>query len=269
MMVWKLKANDTEEEDDDDQASNENGPETINTDRPDFSNSPTTVGRGRIQLETGYTFTYDRNASRQVYNHSVPEALLRIGMFNDWFEWRFQDNFDYQRTRSQGVSTIDRGGEDFLAGFKVTFAEQAGCLPKTGLIVEINFPTGSAAFGSRDVEPTITFAYNWEIIEDLLSLTGNSIIGRREDDDDIGAYFQVAQSFSMELDWTERLSSFSEFFIIAPHSSTSPTVVPTYNYQAGFLYLVTNNFQLDIRAGLGLNDPADDFFTGAGVSYRY
>jgi hypothetical protein len=33
-------------------------------------------------------------------------------------------------------------------------------------------------------------------------------------------------------------------------------------------YLITNNIQWDLRAGVGLNQAADDFFTGTGISIR-
>jgi len=43
----------------------------------------------------------------------------------------------------------------------------------------------------------------------------------------------------------------------------------TANYfDGGFTYLVAENVQLDVFAGVGLSDDADDWFVGAGVSYR-
>ena len=37
----------------------------------------------------------------------------------------------------------------------------------------------------------------------------------------------------------------------------------------GFTYLITNNFQVDIRVGMGLNDKADDLITGVGFAWRF
>jgi hypothetical protein len=37
----------------------------------------------------------------------------------------------------------------------------------------------------------------------------------------------------------------------------------------GFTVLVGDKVQWDIRAGVGLNEAADDFFTGTGLSVRY
>jgi len=37
----------------------------------------------------------------------------------------------------------------------------------------------------------------------------------------------------------------------------------------GFTYLITNNLQIDWRAGFGVNEEAEDFFTGVGLSWRF
>jgi hypothetical protein len=45
---------------------------------------------------------------------------------------------------------------------------------------------------------------------------------------------------------------------------------PTENYfNGGFTYLINDDLQWDIRAGVGLNSGADDFFAGSGISFRY
>ncbi len=37
----------------------------------------------------------------------------------------------------------------------------------------------------------------------------------------------------------------------------------------GFTYLVRDTLQLDVAAGVGLSDEADDWFVGIGVSARF
>ena len=42
------------------------------------------------------------------------------------------------------------------------------------------------------------------------------------------------------------------------------------NYlNGGFTVLINNDIQWDIRAGVGLDEAADDFFAGSGISLRY
>src|SRR5262245_57168714 len=56
------------------------------------------VGKGRVMLEGGYTFSGKGASTR---SHAVPEALLRIGVFADWFELRLGDTF-VREERSAG-----------------------------------------------------------------------------------------------------------------------------------------------------------------------
>jgi hypothetical protein len=60
---------------------------------------------------------------------------------------------------------------------------------------------------------------------------------------------------------------YNEVFGIFPNGAAETG--PEYYFDAGFTYLVNNNFQLDIRAGWGLNDRSDDFFTGIGGAVRF
>jgi hypothetical protein len=47
------------------------------------------------------------------------------------------------------------------------------------------------------------------------------------------------------------------------------TEVTEHYFNGGFIYRVTNNFQLDIRAGTGLSEQATDFFCGLGSVVRF
>src|SRR5215207_9327340 len=77
--------------------------EPLVTDRPDFTESPATVGQGVVQLETGYTFTTDSAGGLRTTNHSFPESLWRIGMLADWLEFRIVWNYEVERTRAGGM----------------------------------------------------------------------------------------------------------------------------------------------------------------------
>jgi len=37
----------------------------------------------------------------------------------------------------------------------------------------------------------------------------------------------------------------------------------------GFIYFFTEDFEMDIRAGIGLNGQANDFLAGTGFAVRY
>jgi hypothetical protein len=81
----------------------------LDADRPHFPEATTTVGKGRAILESGYTFTQKGDS---FLSHSGPEALLRVGMFADWFEFRIGQNFLHQRQTAAGVTTTASGAQD-------------------------------------------------------------------------------------------------------------------------------------------------------------
>ncbi|GIW95826.1 MAG: hypothetical protein KatS3mg110_3867 [Pirellulaceae bacterium] len=73
--------------------------EPIATDRPDFTEASSTVPRGRVQFETGYTFTYDVEDGVIHRAHTAPELLVRYG-FSDDIEFRLAWTYLWQNTKS-------------------------------------------------------------------------------------------------------------------------------------------------------------------------
>ena len=135
--------------------------DTITTDRPDFTEASTNVGKGRIQLESGYTFIRDRSNGSQVTSHSYPEVLLRIGMFADWFEFRIGQNFANE-SDSTAPSAIN-GGQDLYLGFRLALTEAKGVFPESALIVQTTVPTGHRDFTASEMLPGLNYLYSWEV----------------------------------------------------------------------------------------------------------
>ena len=54
--------------------------EPLATDRPDFTEASSVVGRGRVMLEGGYTFVHDSNNETRSDEYVLPEFLWRIGL---------------------------------------------------------------------------------------------------------------------------------------------------------------------------------------------
>jgi Putative MetA-pathway of phenol degradation len=116
--------------------------------------------------------------------------------------------------------------------------------------------------------PAMSYLYGWDVIPDRLTTAGSTVIGRALDETG-HFYVEMAQSLTAGYGLTEKLGAYTEWFAFFPAGSNDPAVGPEHYVNGGFVYLVTNNFQLDIRAGVGLNRHADNFFTGAGMAYRY
>jgi hypothetical protein len=240
--------------------------EPLEADRPDFTESPKTVGKGVVQLEMGYTFTSDSEDGSHTAKHSFPETLLRVGVLADWLEFRAEWNYEIDQTRVGGVTDTQSGADDLILGFKIALTQQQCCLPETGIILDLSLPTGGDAFTSGVVQPGVNYCFSWKLSEDW-SLSGSTAIGGAVDSITNDPHSQFSQSLSLGHTWTKKVDSFSEFYVLSPIGADTDR--PQDYFDAGFTLHTNNNVQWDIRAGVGLNEAADNFFAGAGLSLRY
>ncbi|HEV7280699.1 MAG TPA: transporter [Pirellulaceae bacterium] len=234
--------------------------EPLVTDRPDFTEAPTTVGRGVAQLEFGYTYAWDDEGGKSE-SHSFPETLLRVGILADWLEARIAWN---QAHATEGGTTFS-GSEDLYVGAKIGLTPQDGFFPEMGLIPQMTLPTGSDAFTAGEVLPGVNWVYGWDLSE-TISTGGSSQINRAIDD--VGEeYAEFAQSWTIGYSLTDRLGAFTEWFALFPSGATEAK--PEHYFDGGFTYLITDDIQWDVRAGMGVNEAAEDFFAGTGLSIRF
>ena len=240
--------------------------EPLVTDRPDFTEATVTVGRGVAQIEFGYTYTYNNDAGESVRSQSFGEPLLRYGILADWLEFRIALFPVEERTRTVGASNTNRGTEDLYTGFKIALTPQEGILPEMALIPQMNLPTGGNAFTSNSVEPGVNWVYGWEI-NDCISTAGSTQANRRIDGATGEAYLEMAQSWTIAYSLSDNLGAYTEWFVLIP--SGADTAKTQHFFNGGFTYLISNDVQFDIRAGVGLNDAADDYFVGTGLSIRF
>lgn len=240
--------------------------EPLASDRPDFTEASTTVGRGVAQVEMGYTYFEDREGGVSRREHSYPEMLWRIGMFAEWFEWRIAYNHATAFERvGAGPETEFSGSEDLYLGIKLALTPQEGILPEMAIMPQMTVPSGDPEFTADIVLPGLSWLYSWEVVEGF-GIGGSTQANRAVDD--LGeVYTEVAQSLTAAVDITEKLGGYVEWFVFAP--SGSDVAQTEHYFNGGFAYSVTNSLQLDVRAGMGLNDAAFDFFSGAGVVVRF
>ncbi len=161
-------------------------------------------------------------------------------------------------------------------GFKWQLLEgnkDAPWIPVTALITSIYAPTGGTSlFSSETVDPYINLIYAWSPTEKLTLGGSTGYLGRREHfaprparrSDSFERYHQSLVGF---YSLAERTTLFSEWYILMPTESASNR--PLNYMDAGLLYRLSPNMQLDVRIGLGLNGQPGELFTGAGFSVRF
>lgn len=239
--------------------------EPLESDRPDFTEASTTVGLRRVQIEMGYTYIRDSNNGTQSSAHSFPETLLRIGMFAEWFEARVAWNYGIHLNHSGIISNIFTGGDDLYLGAKIALTEQDGWKPEMAIVPQMNVPTGHEEFTDHEVTPGVNWLYGWDVTE-VVAVGASTQVNRAQDDAGV-FYAEFAQSLTINYTLTQKLGGYTEWFAFFPAGSV--VELPQHYFDGGFTYHVHNNLQFDIRAGVGLNDPADNFFAGIGSVVRF
>lgn len=243
----------------------EGGPnldEPLVTDRPDFTEASVTVGRGVVQVESGYAYFFDNDGTDQTIVQTYPESLFRIGMFADWFEARVA--YNYASEQINGLN--NSGSEDLYLGAKLALTGQAGILPEMAIVPQMTVPTGDDSLSADEVQPGVNFLYGWDV-NDFISTAGSTQFNRSLDEAVFDSYTEWAQSWTIGYSLTEKWAGYTEWFGFFPHSAASARTEHYFN--GGVTFLITDNIQWDIRAGMGLNDEADDYFVGTGLSFRF
>lgn len=239
----------------------------IATERPDFSFATTTVGKGRVVLETGYSYLHDDENGANTRLHSYPEALLRIGLFTEWFEVQFGQNvIDARRTLADGTTERASGAQDLLVGLKFGLSSEDKWIPESSLLVTCLVPTGSSSLTNEDLMPGLFYSYSWTLIEDKFFIAG-STGGTRLLESTGNRFYEFLQTAEGIVQFSEKLNGYGEVAGFMPAGSQE--VKPRYVFNSGLLYYPNENMQLDIYAGFGLNREAPDLFGGVGFSVRY
>lgn len=229
-------------------------PGPLVSDRPDFTESTSTVPPGRVQVEGGYTFTGGED-SRE---HTLPELLVRVGLGH-----RLE-----LRLAPSGLAHEDRAGTtgwtDAGVGFKARLTEGGPMGLAVSVIGQLSLPSGDAAFGGDAPEPEIKMLWSMDLGV-RVGLAGNFNLAFPESDAP-GRYVEPSVSFSVGLAVTDRLGAYLEVFAFMPlgaDAAASPFV------NAGLTYAITPDLQLDARVGVGLGGDAADVFAGVGFAVRF
>ncbi|MCG8583813.1 MAG: transporter [Pirellulales bacterium] len=239
--------------------------EPLVADRPDFTESSVTVGRGVTQIEFGYTYEYDEDGTDRTRTHAYPNLLLRQGILAEWLEFRVGWSYVNEDSREGAIESGVDGSDDLSLGFKFSMTPQECMLPESALILQMSVPLGADGISADEVLPGIIYIYAWEL-NDTIGIAGSTAANRAIDD--IGeAYTEIAQSAVMGIGLTDNLGAYVEWYAFFPHSGNN--VDDEHVFNGGFTYHFTNNFMLDIEAGVGLTAAAPDYFVATGGAVRF
>lgn len=246
--------------------------ERIETERHDFTQSAVTVGRGVMQIESGYSYFY-KDEEEEIENaHTFPEMLFRVGLTED-IEFRIRWNYVWIFTDEE-ESRI--GSEDlrYSLKFQITRQPDDSLIPTSALEVRGSAPTGGNPFTTGRVEFSLDYIYQWQLTEGLtlagstgMGTDGYADFGLLPDEPTEERFNAFNQSAVLGFELTESNTMYAEWFGIFSDGLEDEFSTSTFN--VGVDHYVNDNFVLDIRFGVGLTTDSDDFFTGIGGGYRF
>ena len=243
--------------------------ERIETERHDFTQSTTVVGRGVTQVEFGYSFFQNSNEEEVEDSHTTPELMIRYGL-TDKLEFRIR----YNQVWQFGEEDFE-GSEDLQLNFKVRTTEQFNLRPESALEIGIGVPTGADDFSTDEVEFGLDYIYGWKL-NPRVEFYGSSGFATNAlgefafrplvpADEEFMLY---TQSFAIGAELTERCTVYSEFFGLFTDGFEDDEESPVF-FNVGLDFYLSDNFVLDVRGGTGVNDDADDLFFGMGGAFRF
>lgn len=233
------------------------------TDRPNFTDAASTVGRGVSQIEFGYTYSHGKTNSSKGDVHTYPEAAIRYGVLRDWIELRIRQSLLSQDLSDESAT----GFGDTYLGTKLGLLPQHGALPQIAVQPQMTLPTGSGSSGTKHILPGLNVLLFWSLT-DRSFLTGSSQVNRLESANSSDINSTWAQSAAVGTQIHKRLSCFVEWFGIFQDSVQEAS--DSHSSDAGLIWLYDRDTQLDIRFGTGLQDRfGKEFFAGIGMSVRF
>lgn len=247
------------------------GREEIETDRDSFTPATSLAPRGRLILESAYSFIDNRGFKE---THSYPELILRYGV-NERLELRFGWNAEVGGGGSE-VSGNAGEGEAFeredkverehtiLYGAKFRISHQDRLLPRSIVILQGYTPTGGSEGVSTASQLFATYAAGWEFAN-RWRLDGAFRYGFDSEKGD--RFNDWAPSVVLRVPVGERCAVHAEYFGV--FTTKKERNINHQFFSPGLHALVTPDLEIGFRLGWGLNDQSARFFANAGIGWQY
>ncbi|MCO8124185.1 transporter [Stieleria sp. TO1_6] len=238
----------------------------IETDRDSFTPATTTAGPGRWILEAAYSFIDNRSVPE---THSFPEVLLRRGIGEN-LELRFGWNYEVGGAGNpvSGNSVIVLPDEAeleresrMLYGMKALLLDQEGWVPASSVLLQGFTPTSG---DTSDTQISATYIFGWELPSSLLLDSAIRYSTSSLDEDQFNVW---SPSTVVKIPIGDQWKAHLEYFGIYSEGRAQETA--QYFISPGAHYLITSDVEVGVRVGWGLNQQSPNFFSNAGLGWRF
>lgn len=218
----------------------------IVTDRPDQTESSSTVPGGALQLETGVLVSYDGSSHISTRQILLPTTLLRYGITNG-VELRVVNQLEsikFNNEKYQGISDLE-------VGTKIEIINSEKRNIEVAFLTHLIIPTGSTELSSGKYGTVNKISVS-HVVSDNVGIgynLGYNYLGVGSGDLTYSLVFGIGvnEKVSVYVEPYGEITDFKEFVSYI---------------DAGFTYLVKENFQLDFSFGSGINKRMNFVSTG-------
>jgi Putative MetA-pathway of phenol degradation len=249
------------------EAEAEEREEFIETDRNSFTFAPFTPGRGRLILESAYSYI---NIGSEGTKHSFPESVLRYGI-GDRLELRLGYNFETGPASEVAEGDIAgnfgiNAAQQILYGFKYAVTRQRPefrLLPHSAFLAQAHTPVGSVEGQSQ-----IRLGYVWGwILSNGWTFDQAVRFGTDREGKDGFTLWAPSTVLRIPLGRERRWFTHVEYFGImtqAKENDFSKQFIDT-----GLHYFITPNFEVGSVVAFGINNQTRGILVNVGIGIRF
>jgi hypothetical protein len=237
--------------------------DVIDPDRPDLTDSASTVGRGVWQIEAGLEYARTSLGGSPVERRLTLETVLRVGLA-ERLEVRLEGE---PLVRLRGVED-DTGHGDLTLGLKYRFldAREGGWPPALGVLPFVKLPLADAPIGSERPDFGARLLAGFELPGDfgLDANAGLAAIGQTRPS---GYLVQGLVSAALQRALLpERLQAFAELFFLSREERDGRHRLGA---DVGLVYRLTPTLAVDAALETTLAGQGPDYAVRAGLSTRF
>ena len=209
----------------------------IVTDRPDQTESSSTVPKGSLQLESGILIGYGDNSQVNTRQMLLPTNLFRYGI-TERIELRLLNQLEMLKINDEKIGGIS----DLEIGTKIQLLKKENLKTEIAFLSHLITPTGTNQLSIDKYGTSNKLSISHSISKDfgIGYNLGYNYFGEGNGD--------LTYSLAIGIGINEKVAVYVE-----PYGEVTNMDEFISNFDAGFTYLVNQKLQLDFSFGAGIN----------------
>ncbi len=231
--------------------------EIIRSGRPGQAMGAFTMEKHVLQVQSGidYFRSIDANGIKKNEEY-LSNTVLRYGITRTFevsgvVEYKSENVLQSDvRISNQGLSALD-------VGMRAQVLTGKGVVPNIAFQVRMRLPALTGQYEIKNIAPILVLATSQQLFDKFTLITNWGTSWNGNDSSPKGSYV-----VNLSLPLNDRLGAFAETF------GSLQRGVFISNVDAGFVFLLTKDLQVDAYGGYGMNQGIVDYFVSTGVSWR-